>query len=143
VNDAAQPARVRLDRWLWAARFFKTRAQAKAAIEGGKVQFHLPAATLENADRLARPKVSKEITIGDTITVRRSDMPQTVVVTALSEKRASAAIAASLYAETPESIEAREAQRAQRRMERLGLRVPPRRPEKNELRALRKLKRDD
>ena len=135
-------AKVRLDRWLWAARFFKTRAQAKAAIEGGKVQYHLPAGTAGHSDRLSRPKVSKEITVGDTITLRRSDSPETVVVTGLSEKRGSASVAATLYAETPESIEARESERSRRRMERLGLQVPSSKPNKNNRRALRKLKQD-
>lgn len=134
-------ASVRLDRWLWAARFFKTRAQAKAAIEGGKVHFHLPGGAT-STDRLNRPKVSKEIAVGDTITVRRGDLPETVVIKALSDKRGSASVAATLYAETPESIESREAERSRRRMERLGLKVPSGRPGKNERRALRKLKHD-
>lgn len=135
-------AKVRLDRWLWAARFFKTRAQAKAAIEGGKVQFHLPGATTTNPDRLSRPKVSKEIGVGDTITLRRGDTAETVVVTGLSEKRGSASVAATLYVQTPESVEAREAARSRRRMERLGLQIPTGRPTKNARRALRKLKHD-
>lgn len=135
-------SKVRLDRWLWAARFFKTRAQAKAAIEGGKVQFHLPPGTTANADRLSRPKVSKEIAVGDTITLRRGDAPETIVVKALTDKRGSASVAATLYGETPESVELRETERSRKRMERLGLKVPPRRPTKNDRRALRKLKHD-
>ena len=135
-------AKVRLDRWLWAARFFKTRAQAKAAIEGGKVQYHLPTGTARQGDRLSRPKVGKEIVVGDTITLRRGDSPETVVVTGLSDQRGSASDAATLYTETPQSIEARESERSRRRMERLGLRVPSSRPSKTDRRALRKLKHD-
>ena len=59
---------VRLDRWLWAARFFKTRAQAKAAIEGGKVEFHLERS---EDSATSKPKVSKEVAVGDYLTVRR------------------------------------------------------------------------
>lgn len=127
-------AKVRLDRWLWAARFFKTRAQAKRAIEGGKV--HLGPRTGVQS----RPKVSKEIGIGDTLTVRRGEQVQTVLVTGLSENRGNAAAAATLYDETAESVEAREAQRARRRLERLGLKVPVTRPTKKERRALQRLK---
>ena len=129
----------RLDRWLWAARFFKTRAQAKAAIEGGKVHLHL------NRDERAstiRPKVSKEVSVGDVLTVRRGTVPETVVIRGIAERRGSAAIAATLYDETPASIEAREAQRARRQMERLGLKVPSSKPSKRDRRELRKLKED-
>ena len=129
----------RLDRWLWAARFFKTRAQAKAAIEGGKVHLHL------NRDERAstiRPKVSKEVSVGDVLTVRRGTVPETVVIRGIAERRGSAAIAATLYDETSASIEAREAQRARRQMERLGLKVPSSKPSKRDRRELRKLKED-
>ncbi|MDP6377962.1 MAG: S4 domain-containing protein [Pseudomonadales bacterium] len=120
---------VRLDRWLWAARFHKTRAKAKTAIDAGHV-------TLNGH----RAKPSKEVAIGATITVRRGETVTTVIVRALSEKRASATIAAALYDETPESIETREALRARRRMERAGLRVPITKPDKRGRRALQALK---
>jgi ribosome-associated heat shock protein Hsp15 len=130
---------VRLDRWLWAARFFKTRAQAKAAIESGKVQLlHLPARSGQGQPQ--KPKVSKEINVGDTICVRRGWTVQTVTVTGLSEQRGNATMAATLYSETAESIEAREMERARRRMESAGLRVPASRPSKRERRALQRLK---
>jgi ribosome-associated heat shock protein Hsp15 len=137
--------KVRLDRWLWAARFFKTRAQAKAAIEGGKVQFHLTGADGEGASNQVRPKVSKEIAAGDMLTVRRSAAqtnPQTVVVTGVTEKRGNAILAATLYRETDRSIEARETERSRRAMERVGLKVPDRKPSKRDRRALHKLKQD-
>ncbi|MEQ8692582.1 MAG: S4 domain-containing protein, partial [Pseudomonadales bacterium] len=101
---------VRIDRWLWAARFFKTRSLAKAAIEGGKV-------TVDGH----KPKPAKEITRGQTINVRRGDDVCTAIVLDLSEKRGSASVAQTLYAETPESVERRERNRSQRRMERAGL----------------------
>ena len=129
----------RLDRWLWAARFFKTRAQAKAAIEGGRVHLHLNRD--ERAARI-RPKVSKEVSIGDVLTVRRGTVPETVVIRGIAQRRGNASIAATLYDETPASIEAREAQRARRQMERLGLKVPRSKPSKRDRRELKKLKED-
>lgn len=138
-------ARVRLDRWLWAARFFKTRAQAKAAIEGGKVQLAPPGAegvTAPGASNLLRPKVSKEIGIGDVLEVRRGWTAQVVVVTGVAEQRGNASAAAALYRETVDSIEAREAEAARRRMARAGLRVPASRPDKRGRRELMRLKQD-
>ena len=129
MSDHSAP-RVRLDRWLWAARFFKTRAQAKAAIEGGKIEIGG-----------SRPKVAKEIEPGTEIRIRRGPDELTVIVTALSEQRRGAPEAQRLYQETPLSIEHREAARARRQMERAGLRVPQRRPNKQERRAIDALKR--
>ena len=127
MSTSAEP--VRLDKWLWAARFFKTRSLAKAAIEGGKV--HLNG---------ARVKASKEVGVGDRLEVTRGDVRQTVHVTATAERRGSATIAATLYAETPESEAKREAIRTERRLQRAGLSVPQRRPEKHDRRRLRELK---
>ena len=128
-GETARSARVRLDKWLWAARFYKTRSRAKAAIDGGKVHLND-----------ARVKTAKEVAPGDTLTITRGDGTQTVVVTALGERRGSATIAATLYTETTESINAREAIRAQRRMERAGLTVPKGRPSKHDRRRLREMK---
>jgi ribosome-associated heat shock protein Hsp15 len=138
---------VRLDRWLWAARFFKTRAQAKAAVEGGKVHL-LPTSALKAAPGQAsagssqayKPKVSKAINVGDLLSIRRGWSVQTVRVTGLSEQRGNATAAAGLYAETEASIEAREAERSRRRMESAGLKVPESRPTKRDRRALQRLK---
>jgi ribosome-associated heat shock protein Hsp15 len=130
---------VRIDRWLWAARFFKTRAQAKTAIEGGKVDFYLNPGSNTGT---VRPKVSKTVSIGDRLTIRRGWSPETVDITGLSDKRGNAAAAASLYSETLESIEARETEVARRRMERAGLRMPEQRPSKRDRRELKKLKDD-
>ncbi len=120
---------VRIDRWLWAARFFKTRSLAKAAIEGGKVQVGGQ-----------RTKPAKEILVGQTITVRRGLQEMTVVVTALAEQRGPAKVAQNLYAETPESVEQREQIAARRAMEKAGLTIPAQKPSKRDRRNLRKLK---
>ena len=131
---------VRLDRWLWAARFFKTRAQAKAAIEGGKVDLHVASGSA--APQTTKPKVSREIRVGDTLTVRRGWTSESVLVTGLSERRGNAAAARELYAETAESVELRETEVARRRMERAGLRIPETRPSKRDRRELKKLKEE-
>ncbi|NKC00581.1 MAG: RNA-binding protein [Pseudomonadales bacterium] len=130
VNQAMpNGAGVRIDRWLWAARFFKTRSLAKTAIEGGKV----------HADG-QRIKPAKEVRIGQTLEIRRGDIQFEVVIVLLSEKRGPAAVAQTLYRETEESIERREADVARRRMERAGLKVPDTRPSKKQRRDLRRLK---
>jgi ribosome-associated heat shock protein Hsp15 len=136
--SAATPTtRVRLDRWLWAARFFKTRAQAKAAVEGGKVQLE---AASDHSAGWHKPKVSKEIAVGDLLEIQRGWTTQVVEITGLSEQRGPASVAAGLYRETPESVEARETESARRRMESAGLRVPQKRPSKRDRRELAKLK---
>ena len=89
--------RVRLDRWLWAARFYKTRSLAKAAIEGGKVRCDGQ-----------RVKASKEISVGLTLTVRRGMDEQVVIVSGLSEQRRGAREAAQLYTETEASLALRD-----------------------------------
>ncbi len=88
---------VRLDRWLWAARLYKTRPLAVAAIDGGKVQV--------NGNRVKR---SKSLTCGDQVRVRQDPFEYHLEVTRLAEKRGSAQVAASLYRETAESRAARE-----------------------------------
>ena len=124
-----QAAQVRLDKWLWAARFFKTRSQAKTAIEGGKVH-------LNNA----RVKASKDVRVGDTLDIRRGTNEFVVRVIDLAERRGNATMAQALYEETVESIDRRETDVARRRMERAGLRVPASRPSKKGRRELRRLK---
>jgi len=83
---------VRLDKWLWAARFFKTRTLAVEAIEGGRVSV--------NEDR-AKP--AKEVKVGDRISIRRPPFEHVVLVKALSDKRGPASVAALLFEETEES----------------------------------------
>ena len=122
--------RLRLDKWLWAARFYKTRSLAKAAVDGGKV--HLNG---------ARVKPAKEVGPGDELSITRGDVEQTVIVATISARRGSASIAATLYKETEESIVQRERQRAERRMLAAGLRIPKTRPNKRQRRTLRGLRR--
>lgn len=94
--------RARIDRWLWAARFYKTRSQAAAAIEGGKVRLND-----------ARPKSGAQITIGDVVRIRSGPIERTVVVRGLGERRGAAAAAAALYEETAESLARRREREAQ------------------------------
>jgi len=93
----AQSARVRLDKWLWAARFFKTRSMAAQAIDGGKIDV--------GGERAKR---SRLVQIGDVVVIRRPPFEHHIVVRGLSELRGSAKVAASLYEETEESRQARE-----------------------------------
>ncbi|WP_213878280.1 S4 domain-containing protein [Pseudomonas sp. dw_358] len=102
--------KVRLDKWLWAARFYKTRALAKAAIESGKVHC-----------RGERCKPSKEPRIGDELQIRAGFEERTVVVQALSIVRRGAPEAQTLYAETAQSIDRREQAAAQRKAGALGV----------------------
>jgi len=94
----------RLDKWLWAARFFKTRSLAADAIAGGKVDL--------NGDR---PKRARSVKIGDEVRIRSGQFEHHIVVRQLAERRGSATIAAALYEETPASLEARTKMSAQLR----------------------------
>jgi ribosome-associated heat shock protein Hsp15 len=98
---------VRIDKWLWAARVFKTRSAATAAVVGGRVRVNG-----------ARVKPSKAVRAGDTIEVTISSDRRTLVVTDVAERRGSASDALTLYAETPESLTARERHAAERRLSR-------------------------
>jgi ribosome-associated heat shock protein Hsp15 len=102
--NTSELKRVRLDKWLWAARFYKTRAIAKQAIDGGKVQ-------LEGG----RTKPSKEIEVGMQITLRQGHDEKTIIVSALSEQRRGASQAQLLYQETAESLSKRQQITEQRR----------------------------
>jgi len=88
---------VRIDKWLWAARFFKTRSLATDAVAGGRVHLND-----------ARVKPSKEIRAGDTVDVRIGQLEWKVVVRSISDRRGPASVATTLYDETPESTAARE-----------------------------------
>ena len=121
--------KVRVDKWLWAARFFKTRSLAKAAIEGGKVQL-----------QGQRVKVSKEIAVGDQLVIRQGWDEKEVVILGLSERRGPASEAQLLYEESPQSIARREHE-AQLRRAAGGNRMPHR-PDKYERRQLQRLRRD-
>lgn len=123
-------AKLRIDKWLWAARFFKTRSLAKTAIEGGKVQ-------LDGQ----RVKVSKEVSIGDRLTVRQGWDEREIIVRALSDQRKGAPIAQTLYEETEASIAKREREAAARRAAG-SLARPDHRPDKYARRQLTKLRRE-
>jgi ribosome-associated heat shock protein Hsp15 len=121
-------AEVRLDVWLWAARFFKTRSLAKQAIGGGKVEFNGGPC---KAARAVRP--------GDRLSVRRGEETMEVEVLGLAEQRGPAPLAQTLYRESDVSRLAREAAREQRRLAGTSVR-PPGRPGKHDRAALRRLK---
>lgn len=119
--------KIRLDKWLWAARFFKTRALAKGAIEGGKVHYEGQ-----------RCKVSKTVDIGAKLTIRQGYDEKIIVVKALSEQRRGAPEARLLYDETPESIKARMDQSEYRRVVRASQATPDHKPNKKERRDMRR-----
>ncbi len=128
-EDEGGPEGVRLDKWLWAARFYKTRGLAAEAIEGGKVEL--------NGDRAKRGKILK---LGDELRIRVSPFEYHVIVWKLSDRRGPASVAQELYEETAEG-------KAQRELhaERLRSAPPPifqekGRPTKRDRRALRRLK---
>ena len=116
--------KVRLDKWLWAARFYKTRALAKAAIEGGKVHC-----------RGERCKPAKEPRVGDELTIRTGFDERTVVVRALSGVRRGAPEAQALYEETADSIQRREQAAALRKAGALGIQTDGR-PTKKQRREI-------
>jgi ribosome-associated heat shock protein Hsp15 len=123
------PQKLRLDKWLWAARFFKTRSLAKSAIESGKV--HLEG---------QRVKVSKEIAVGDTLQIRLGWDEKTVQVIQLSDQRRSAPEAQALYAETAESAARREAQALARKAAGGMIDRPPHKPSKQQRRQIQRFK---
>ena len=122
--------KVRIDKWLWAARFFKTRNLAKQAIEGGKI--HCGG---------QRVKASKEITNGLYLTIRQDLDEKTVLVTGLSEQRRGAPEAALLYQETEESRTQREERAAQRKAGMGSYIISDHRPNKKERRQIHRFER--
>ena len=97
--------KVRLDKWLWAARFFKTRSLSADEIGRGRVQVNGQAA-----------KASREVRVGDRIELKQGQVARTVVVKSADDQRGSATIASAMFEETPESIERRTQQALERRM---------------------------
>lgn len=130
MDDDSQ--KVRLDKWLWAARFFKTRALAQEAITGGKV--HL------NGERV---KPARPVAVGDTLEITKGVDHLVVHVDALSEKRGPAKLAQQLYTETAESIEKRETFAEQRKLLNQAMPHPARRPDKKQRRKLIRFKSGD
>ena len=123
---------MRLDKWLWAARFFKTRALAKRAIEGGKVHC--------DGERI---KVSKQIRVGMRLTLPQGWDTVEIEVLALSEQRRGAAEAQFLYSETHQSREQRERSAEQRALARQTIQPPKHRPDKKNRRAIHRFQRQD
>ena len=123
---------VRLDKWLWAARFYKTRALAREMIEGGKVHYNGQ-----------RAKPSKIIELNAVLVLRQGNDERTVVVKAITDQRRPAAEAVQLYEETAESIEKREKLALASKLNALSLPHPDRRPGKKERRDLMKFKYSD
>ncbi|MCG8313145.1 MAG: ribosome-associated heat shock protein Hsp15 [Pseudomonadales bacterium] len=120
-----QSEKVRIDKWLWAARFYKTRSIAKEMVEGGKVHYDGH-----------RVKPSKEVSIGATIKLRQGFDEKTVIVTAISDRRGNATMAATLYEETQESIQQRHKNAAQRKSLAQSSPVPVGRPNKRDRRRI-------
>jgi len=120
----------RVDKWLWAARFFKTRGLATEAVAGGRVHV--------NGERV---KPAKDVRAGDELAIRVGEVQWTVVVEAVSDRRGPATVAQTLYRELPQSVAARERHAAERRLARpLGadLGVRPTKQDRRRLEALRR-----
>ena len=127
-DETEQPGRVRLDKWLWAARFYKTRALSAEAIGAGKVEV--------NGERAKR---SRLVQAGDTMRIRMGPYEHIINVTGVSGTRGSATIAATLYKETDESKKAREAMSLHVRA--MNANTDSGRPSKKDRRDIEKVRR--
>ena len=123
---------VRLDRWLWAARFFKTRAEAVEAVRAGHVLLN---------DYKTRS--AKSVRCNDRLRIRRKTMVYHVTIRHLIDKRVSASLAAEAYVEDPDSIERRETLRQQLRLQPQPVRQSKGRPDKKERRQLKQVRYAD
>ena len=124
--------KIRIDKWLWAARFFKTRSLASQAINGGKVHVNG-----------ARVKAARGVEIGEEIRIRKGIYEYIVIVQQLSAQRRGAPEAALLYSETEESINTREMTREQRRLIRAANVAPTGRPSKRDRRKIKSFTRKE
>jgi ribosome-associated heat shock protein Hsp15 len=123
---------IRLDKWLWAARFFKTRSMAAQAITGGKV--HL------NGNRV---KAARSVSVGDQLSITIGFMEFHITVLAVSGYRRPAKEAVLLYIESDESIRLRAEQREIRRMANVGYAAPVKKPSKRDRRKIKSFTRND
>ncbi len=128
-DGGAAPAELRIDKWLWAARFFKTRSAAAAAVSGGKVEVD---------GEKAKP--SRRVRTGSRLTIRRGETVFQVVVQGVNAQRRPASEAAALYEETPQSVAARTAEQARRAQAERRRQLRLGRPDKRERRELGRLK---
>ncbi|MBD1391113.1 ribosome-associated heat shock protein Hsp15 [Neiella sp. HB171785] len=120
---------IRLDKWLWAARFYKTRSIAQQMVQGGKVRYNGQ-----------RSKPSRTVELGATVRLTQGYVEKTVVITGLSDIRRSATEAQQLYQETPESEQQREKLIQQRQLANASKAAPPTKPDKKRRRELVQLK---
>ncbi|MSQ19154.1 MAG: RNA-binding S4 domain-containing protein [Betaproteobacteria bacterium] len=130
VEDQDDDDRCRIDKWLWAARFFKTRSLTAHAIDAGKVRWHEE-----------RIKPAKELKIGDRLIVTIGDYEWDIEVKVLETRRGSATIAQTLYQETPESVEKRALRVLQRKLAHEPAHAIQGRPTKRDRRDLERWKR--
>ena len=128
-NSTAPEFNVRLDKWLWAARFFKTRALARDTIQGGKVQYNQQ-----------RSKPGKIVEVGALVSVPQGADHKVVVIEQISDQRRGAAEAQLLYRETPESVAQREKNAQARKLNALYSPRPDSKPDKKQRRQLIKAK---
>ena len=128
LKDVVAEVPVRIDLWLWAARFYKTRSLAKQAIESSRVDIEGESV-----------KPSRIVKAGDALHVRRGDELFEIEVLALSTKRGSAPVAQALYRESEQSIARRAAEREKKRMEANGYRAPVGKPDKRARRLIQAL----
>lgn len=128
-QNSSDDKKIRLDKWLWAARFYKTRALAKAAVEGGKVHYDGQ-----------RCKVSKTVDLDAKLTIRQGLDEKIIVIKALSDQRRGAPEAQALYEETTASIKARMDENERRRIMKHASGIPDQRPNKKQRRQIHQFK---
>lgn len=129
MSEKVHPKKIRLDKWLWAARFYKTRSLATEAINGGKVHV--------NGERV---KPSRMVNIGDEIKVSKGEVTITLEVLELSDKRGPAKVAQTLYQETEASMKKREDFIQQRKLMRASVPVSEQRPNKKQRRQIHRFR---
>ncbi len=117
--------KIRLDKWLWAARFYKTRSIARDMINGGKVHYNGQ-----------RAKASKIVELGAALTIRQGDVAKQVSIEQLSDQRRGAPIAITLYKETDESVKKREEHSILRKLSLQNAPHPDKKPNKKQRREL-------